>query len=220
MIRKEKLVNEGIYHIYNKSIAGFSIFNNTLEFERMKSIISYYQISDMPIPFSRFIKTKKVLKKSFSESLRPLQKGFRLVQIIAYCIMPTHIHLILKQLKDDGISIFMAKGLNSYTRYFNEFHERKGPLWQARFKNVTVRTDEQLLHLTRYIHLNPVTANLAKRPQDWSASSYREYIARGDGRKICDYKDLLDIKPGPYAEFVKEGIAYQKELNLAKKLAL
>ncbi len=78
--------------------------------------------------------------------------------------MPTHIHLILKQLKEDGISAYMSKILNSYTCYFNRRTKRKGPLWESRFKRVEVTSDEQLLHLTRYIHLNPVTAHIVEEP--------------------------------------------------------
>jgi putative transposase len=79
--------------------------------------------------------------------------------------MPTHIHLVLRQLKDGGISKFMSNILNSYSRYFNIKHNRKGPLWEGRFRKVLVGSDEQLLHLTRYVHLNPVTACLVDKPK-------------------------------------------------------
>ena len=70
----------------------------------------------------------------------------------------------------------MRRLLNSYTRYFNEKIKRKGPLWEGRFKKVLVNSDEQLLHLTRYVHLNPVSAGIVEKPEDWPCSSYREYI--------------------------------------------
>jgi putative transposase len=130
--------------------------------------------------------------------------------------MPTHLHLILKQLKHNGISIFMNNILNSYTRYFNTKHKRKGPLWEARFKNILIEKDEYLLHLTRYIHLNPVTASLINKPEDWLASSYREYIEK-NAEKICQYDDVLKTEPISYKQFVDDRISYQRELAKIKQ---
>ncbi|MCM8795996.1 MAG: transposase [Candidatus Omnitrophica bacterium] len=141
------------------------------------------------------------------------------VEIIAYCIMPTHLHLILKQLKNNGISVFMGNILNSYSRYFNLKHKRKGPLWEGRFKNILVKNDEQLLHLTRYIHLNPVTASLVSNPEDWNASSYREYLQQVQAvEKICKYDDILEIDPVSYKKFVEDRISYQRDLAKIKNL--
>jgi putative transposase len=156
-MRKEKLVNGKVYHILNKSIAGFEIFKDGMHCSRIIKVIRYYQKEKPLVRFSDFIKTDKTKQNKYpAKVFSPSRES--LVEIIAYCIMPTHFHLILKQLKDRGISIFMNNIQNSYTRYFNIRHKRKGPLWQGRFKNVLVDNDEYLLHLTRYIHLNPVTA--------------------------------------------------------------
>jgi putative transposase len=102
--------------------------------------------------------------------------------------MPTHFHAILKQLSSDGISIMMRKILDSYSRYFNIKNKRKGPLWESRFNRIVLKSDDELLHLTRYIHLNPVTAYLVEKPEDWPFSSYNEYI--GNIKKeegICNF---------------------------------
>ncbi len=133
--------------------------------------------------------------------------------------MPTHLHLILKQLKENGISIFMGNLLNSYSRYFNIRYKRKGPLWEGRFKSILIENGEYLLHLTRYIHLNPTTANLVRKPEDWELSSYKEYILNKKDA-LCDYSDLLDISKKSYREFVEDRISYQKELHKIKRLIL
>jgi len=99
------------------------------------------------------------------------------VKIISYCIMPTHYHLLLEQVKDGGTEKFISKILNSYAKYFNLRHKRSGPLWSSRFKSVGVDDNEQLLHLTRYIHLNPTSAGYVSMPEDWQYSSYVEYIS-------------------------------------------
>lgn len=222
MRRKEELATGEIYHIFNKSIADFKIFNNDIEYSRMKDIIRYYQVERMPIRFSQFIMLGKVKEEGFSSHFITVSQGKeKLVQIIAYCIMPTHIHLILKQLKEKGISIFVGNILNSYSRYFNTKHERKGPLWESKFKNVLVETDEQLLHLTRYVHLNPATAFLVDKPELWPASSYREYLLEiNEVDRICKYDDILDIKSIFYSKFIEERIPEQRELALIKELFL
>jgi len=134
--------------------------------------------------------------------------------------MPTHIHLVLKQVVDNGISKFMAKVLNSYSRYFNCRHHRKGHLFEGKFKNVLVKDDEQMLHLTRYFHLNPTTAGLVKKPEDWFHSSYSEYIGKNKEDSICDFKEIISIKPAQYRKFVHDRIDYQKKLSLIKHLLI
>lgn len=135
--------------------------------------------------------------------------------------MPTHFHLILKQLKENGISRFVNLILKSYSKYFNEMHKRKGPLWEGRFKNVLVKSDEQLLHLTRYIHLNPVSACSVNNPEDWKFSSFREYIDLLEkDRRICEFTNYINMEKSMYEKFVKDRIDYQKKLEMIKHLIL
>ena len=213
--RRDALETGQIYHIFSKSIAGFKIFRYDAEFVRIKSLLSYYKKERPSIKFSAFIELKN--QKNFLQNNDSQRND--LIKIIAYCFMPTHIHIILKQLNDSGISHFMNNVLNSYTRYFNIKTKRKGPLWETRFKNVLVSTNEQLLHLTRYLHLNPVTANLVDKPQQWRYSSYQEFLGKiEEDEKICRYMDLLDIKYREYQKFVESQIDYQKELGINKAL--
>jgi len=225
-MRKDLLVTGEIYHVFNKSIAEYKIFNNNPEFLRMINIICYYQKEKPAIKFSDFIRSPEA-KRDYPKSMdhfppRRWERGNKekLVEIIAYCIMPTHLHLTLKQLKENGVSTFMSNILNSYARYFNTKHERKGPLWEGRFKSVLVETDEQLLHLTRYIHLNPATACLVDKPEEWPVSSYREYLSSTDSSRLCKYDDILDIEPKDYKEFVEDRISYQRESAKIKHLFL
>ncbi|MCF7872622.1 MAG: transposase [Candidatus Omnitrophica bacterium] len=214
--RKVSLETEKIYHIFSKSIAGFTIFRNSSEYQRMKDLLKYYNLANLPWRFSRFleIKDKQKAYKIYST------KKEKLVDIISYCIMPTHVHLVLKNINCESISTFMRKILDSYAKYFNVKTKRKGPLWQSRFENVLVETDEQLLHLTRYVHLNPATAYLVDKPEDWQFSSYNEFLSgvEDDKDKICNYLDFLDIKSREYQDFVNSQINYQKELADIKKL--
>jgi len=188
----------------------------------MRNTARYYQVKNMAHRFSWFLELDKIKKDGFSKHFISISQGKeKLVQIIAYCLMPTHVHLVLKQLEENGISIFMGNILNSYSRYFNTKHKRKGPLWEGRFKNVLVDNDEQLLHLTRYIHLNPATAYLVDKPEDWTMSSYKEYLLEANkDNRICEYDDILDINTPSYKTFVEDRVSYQRELVSIKKLLL
>lgn len=208
-----------VYHVMTKSIAGYIIFNNKEEYLRMKQLIQYYQVENPPVRFSYFLAWQS--NKSDLVNEKVYRNKEKLVQIIAYCLMPTHIHLILQQLKERGISIYMNRTLNSYTRYFNAKHLRKGPLWTGRFKRVLVRTDEQLIHLTRYIHLNPVTAYLVSRPEAWQFSSYCEYLMESPMKdNICEFKHILEINPSEYKKFVDNQVSYQREIGTIKDLII
>jgi len=211
-IRKEALSVGQVYHVFSRSIAGYRIFTGDRDCQRMLMILRYYRQMEAGIKFSRFLKYQDKCKQRNDD---------RLVDIIAYCLMPTHIHLILRQLKEDGISTYMRKVLNSYARYFNTKYDRKGPLYEGRFRNVPIESNEQLYHLTRYVHLNPVTAHLAEMPEQWQASSYSEFILDCDNDEtLCTYGDLLDIDKEAYREFVMSRRDYQRELEKIKHLTI
>lgn len=100
-------------------------------------------------------------------------------------------------------------------------HKRKGPLWEGRFKNVLIKTEEQLLHLTRYVHLNPVSSYLVDKPENWPASSYCEYLSEVNLEdRSCNYENVLSLEPAAYKNFVEDRISYQRELVKIRKLIL
>lgn len=182
----------------------------------MQELLKYYQVKKPLIRYSIYLRIRskeKISKTAFVNN--------NLVDIIAYCLMPTHIHLVLTQLCENGISVYMGRILNSYARYFNTKYKRKGPLWEGRFKGIQVETTEQLYHLTRYIHLNPVTAYLVEKPEEWKFSSYREFINEvGKDERICNFEEFLDIEKEEYRDFVISRIDYQRELDEIKHLLL
>lgn len=219
MTRKNPLVNGMIYHIISRSIAKYQIFNFDRDYLRMTNLMRYYQVKEPPTKFSMFLRLRGTQEYGVDEYFYQLTKNDeKIIKTIAYCIMPNHIHFVLNQLKDGGISRFMSNILNSYSRYFNILHKRKGPLWESRFKHILVDKDEQLLHLTRYVHLNPTSAKLVKKPEDWKYSSYREYVNSQNSMKISDFEDILDIETEIYQKFVNDRKDYQQKLSLIKKI--
>ncbi|OQA52973.1 MAG: Transposase IS200 like protein [candidate division WS2 bacterium ADurb.Bin280] len=216
-VRKDELVNGQIYHVFSRSIAGFVVFNTSDEYARMIDLLDLFRYRNFTHKYAIY---KKLTVNSQIAIRENLINSERSVEIIAYCIMPTHIHLVLKQIESEGISKFLAKVLNSYSRYFNTRHKRTGPLWEGRFKSVLVDRDEQLLHLTRYLHLNPTSAGLVDNPEDWDYSSYNEYIDPSSGQNLCDVGDLFDLSPDQYQLFVNERKDDQKTLSLIKAVLI
>ena len=215
-MRKEPLVTGHVYHVCTKSIAGYGIFRSDSDYKRMLEMMRYYSFEDPPMKFSAY---RRLEGRRFLDVSQKLKERDRLVNILAYCIMPTHLHLVLHQMKENGISLYMKNLLNSYTRYFNTRNHRKGPLWQGRFRSVLVRDSHQLLHLTRYIHLNPTSDNLVDRPEDWPYSSYREYLSSvKDG--LCEFSEFFTVSPETYREFVETRKDYQSSLSKIKYLLL
>jgi REP-associated tyrosine transposase len=101
-------------------------------------------------------------------------------QVIAYVLMPNHYHLLVQAATDDLSHAMQLFGI-SYTKAINKRFERVGALFQGAFRAKEVDQDEYLLHLSRYIHLNPVRAGLVQQPQQWLFSSYSDYIGQRNG---------------------------------------
>lgn len=202
------------YHVFTKSIAGYEIFRNEHEYDRMLAILRFYQSAKKGVKFSWSLNQSLTFYKNAPH------ESHNHVQVIAYCLMPTHVHLFLRQLTENGISQYMRFALNSYARYFNVKTKRHGPLWESRFACVRVETDAQALHLTRYIHLNPVSAGLAGQADRWKYSSIHEYLHRLAENGFCEFKDIISTFPDAYKEFVNDRRDYQRELQLIKKCLL
>jgi len=102
------------------------------------------------------------------------------LEIIAYCLMPNHYHLLVC-LKNNNISNAMQAFTLSYTKAINNRYQRTGSLFEGRFQAIHINRDEYLLHLFQYIHLNPVKADFVKHPKNWEFSSYQDYIGLRKG---------------------------------------
>ncbi|MCL4386966.1 transposase [Patescibacteria group bacterium] len=199
-------VNEHYYHIYNRGVEKRNIFESGWDKSRFIKTMRYYQLEGPKPRLSNFFKYQ-IFKPNFDK---------KIVNIICYCLMPNHFHFLLKQVKDNGITEFVSKLSNSYTKYFNTKNKRVGPLFQGEFKSVLIESDEQLIHVSRYIHLNPLVSYLVKDLNLYKWSSYREYINGTKG--ICDKKDILAFfnSPKQYKQFVLDQADYALNLELIK----
>jgi putative transposase len=100
---------------------------------------------------------------------------------------------------------------SSYSHYYNKLNNRRGPLWQSRFRSSLIENDETLLHVHRYIHLNPTTAGIVKKPDDWPWSSYDYYTTDND--VFLEHKELSINSNSTYKKFVENQINYQKTIK-------
>lgn len=200
------LVNGEYYHIFNRGSEKRSIYTQPRDYTRFQKTFHYYQFSGPKPKFSQFTK---------SNLFKPLLNE-KLIEIICYCLMPNHFHFLVRQLKGKGISVFISQLSNSYTKYFNVKYDRIGPLLQGAFKAVRVETDEQLVHVSRYIHLNPVVSGLVKKPENYKWSSYIEYIQNESS--FCSVNEVLGLfkSPEKYQKFVEDQIDYASQLAVIK----
>ena len=153
--------------------------------------------------------------------LRLLRRYFTpdLIEVVCYCLMPNHYHLLVHLKTDDLGKKIMQPFTVAYTKAINKQQGRTGPLFQGPFQARLVDRDDYLLHLSRYIHLNPVLAGLVAQPQDWVFSSYREYVSLRKGTLPSPGMVLGQFdSPQAYAAFVA---AYRLEdLRLIEELVL
>ena len=137
------------------------------------------------------------------------------LQVIAYCLMPNHYHFLLRPEEDGVLSSFIQRLFNSYTQAFNKQQNRSGTLFEGRAKSILVDTDAYIIHLCRYVHLNPVQGKLVKYPEDWPYSNYLEWVEQRNGTLIDkDFVRQYFSTAADYEKFVKS----QVESSLEEKL--
>lgn len=152
-----KFITSNYYHIYNRGVEKRDIFLEENDYFRF--VHGLYEFNDyLPVLNAnrRFLESDNRTQDIDGGRTSNRRKRDQLVEIVCFCLMPNHFHLILHQLKENGVSQFMKKLGTGYAMYFNKKYKRVGSLFQGRFKSVLIESDEYLVHLSRYIHLNPV----------------------------------------------------------------
>lgn len=218
--RKYPIVAGEIYHVFNRTNAKEPIFLSSKDYQRAIDVFSFYQYGKISLRFSHFNRLTTEEKSKFLDRLSTFKP---IIEILCFAIMPNHFHFLLKNVTERGISNFMRYFQNSLAKYFNLKKERTGSLFQQNFKAVRIETDEQLTHVSRYIHLNPVTAYIIKdvtELENYPWTSYPEYISK---TKSCiNKKILLDYfkSVNSYKKFITDQINYQRELERMRHLIL
>jgi putative transposase len=170
----------GIYHVYNRGVEKREIFSEPRDFavflHYLKTSLSVSVLDGNP--------------RSVSGSTTAKCDLHSRIQLLAYCLMPNHYHLLLQQLDAKAMTELVKRVSNGYVEYFNRKYKRVGSLFQGSYKAVIVNDGPQLLHLTRYLHRNPldlIGRSNWLRLADYPYSSYQDYL----GMRATDW-----LKPG------------------------
>ena len=156
------------YHIYNRGVDKRIIYKDKQDYAVFLNYLKEYL---SPIPKIDLKRTISVNEKDYQIKDYQCKNHHQKIVLAAYCLMPNHFHLLVKQKDIRDIQSFMQSLANRFTTYFNKRHRRSGGLFEGRYKAVLINSDEQLIHLSRYIHLNPHPKPLNSQP-----SSYPDYL--------------------------------------------
>ena len=216
--RKIVFKNDYIYHVFNRGIERRTVFISKREFERMVDLIRFYRHKDIPLRFSQLLLQPEEIRNVILENVYSSNK---IVEILCYCFMPNHFHFMLRQKHDGGIAKFVSNITNAYTKYFNTKNARIGPLFQGTFKAVLVESDEQLIHLSRYIHLNPVSSSIIeiKELKTYPYSSYQDYLSSSEDIVNKEFVLSMFKNVKQYERFVLDQADYARELEKIKHIA-
>lgn len=225
-LKRPQLVNDEIYHIVLRGVGDSLIFKNKDDYYR--GIFSLYEFNTTkPIEIEKQRERRQKIKAKgelFSPDTRSL-----LAEILAFYFMPNHLHLLLKQISDGGITQFMRKLGAGYAGYFNKKYDRKGHLFQGRFRAVHVKTDEQLKIVFAYIHTNGISLIEPKwkekgiqNPEEainflenYKWSSYPDYIGKRNFPSVIKKDFLFEVmgEENGCRDFIDNWVRYKGKVK-------
>ncbi|MFH1472834.1 MAG: transposase [bacterium] len=201
------------YHIFNRAVNKQVIFHDIKDYTRFLFLILYLQ---SPVKILHIGQLVRNFAEHFGQS-RALATGYeeeivkkRTVELVAFCIMPNHFHLVIKGVEEGGIAVYMQRVLTAYSKYYNTKYEKSGHVFQGPYGAVYVEDDRQLLYLSSYIHRNPREISRWYNKEDqYTWSSYQDLIKENrfgsllvPGIILGEFKNLRK-----YHEFVKTSSA-------------
>ncbi len=213
-MRKEKLVKNEIYHVYNRGVEKRKIFLDEKDYLRF--IVNLYEFNCVkPVfNFGRKIEQQPIEVRLQSARDEPQ------VEILTFCLMPNHYHFMIRQRVENGITEFMRKLGTGYTNYFNLKYQRVGPLFQGKFKAVRLEKEAHFIHLPHYIHLNPLEITMPNWKEGkitdlegaidflkkYRWSSFPDYIGIKNFPTLIEPEFLSSCigKPGDFLSLAKE----------------
>jgi len=225
-----QLVNGELYHVISRTVGDTVVFEDEKDFYR--GIFSIYEFNNNnPVEIwlrRQQRKVEKLLESSGRQTSQDSDKRDRIVEVLAFSFMPNHLHLILRQIKDNGITEFMRKVNGGYAKYFNEKYDRKGHLFN-KFKAVHIRDDDQLKNVFVYVHTNLISliepgwkekgVENSEKVKDFLENnkrhSYPDYLGKKNFPSVTQRDFLLELMGGVEgckAE-VDNWIMYKKELK-------
>lgn len=130
---------DSYYHVYARGVDRQKIFREPADYEMFLRLLTRYLS----------------LKESRNSNSRTYTNFYNRLDLVAFCLMPNHFHLLVYQRQPTTMAEFMRCLMTSYSMYFNKKYHRRGPLFESRYKASLISDDAYLEHVSRYIHLNP-----------------------------------------------------------------
>lgn len=205
--RTKDYVAGGYYHIYNRGVNKQIIFSDRQDYATLLSYLKTYLspknedefLKQLALPDTDYKTRDKILRilrlNNFNDSL----------SLLAYCLIPNHFHFLVKQKWEDTIDKFMNSLCTRYSMFFNRKYSRIGPLFQGVYKAVLVESEEQLLHLSRYIHKQAIIDSQGLASQIPQPSSYPNYLGQISQEWVQPGEILNSFKSrASYQSFVEE----------------
>ncbi|PIP55923.1 MAG: hypothetical protein COX06_00445 [Candidatus Zambryskibacteria bacterium CG22_combo_CG10-13_8_21_14_all_42_17] len=184
------------YHVFNRGVNKQVVFHDTGDYFRFLFLILYFQSPMIFQQLGRFVKEfvqSSALDRGQEEEI--VKK--RVVELVTFCIMPNHFHLIVREKEEGGIATYMQRILTSYSKYYNTKYEKSGHVFQGPYKAVHITNDVQLLHTSAYIHRNPREMTMWFRKEDkYLWSSYQDFIGENRWEKLL----VTDVVMGEFKD--------------------
>ncbi len=216
--RRQTFTTGHYYHVFTRGTDKRNIFLEEKDYKRFIATLAFYRFDNPPVKLSAYYNLPELTKQNVLEELR---RQSTIISLHGYCLMTNHVHLLLEQKDEDGIRMYLHRTLNSYTHFFNTKYKRKGTLVEGVFKAVPIKTEEEFMHVSRYIHLNPYSSHLTPTLEQcctYPFSSLRCYIENIPPQSWIDTTYLKYLFPTPeqYKEFVLNQADYQRTLEHLK----
>ncbi|MEK7090886.1 MAG: transposase [Patescibacteria group bacterium] len=223
--RVKTYLSNGYYHLYNRGVEKRTIFTDHQDFATFLSYLKEYLTPKNERELIEIANNPSSSPKEKSEALKSLRMNnlSESLDLLAYCLMPNHFHILVKQKTERAIEQFVRSLGTRYVQYFNHRHEnRVGSLFQDSYKAALVDSEEQLLHLSRYIHRNPYQKGLSLKdcPQPSSYLNYLGKINQGwvKPQEVLGYFAALGINS--YESFVEDPKQEEYSITTIQKLAI
>lgn len=221
---RKQYSENSFYHIYNRGVEKRVIFQDSQDYAVFLAYLKEYLLpkddellmsllSNPNISYKERDKLLKLLRlNNFSEE----------VKLLAFCLMPNHFHLLVSQQSANSIDKFMNSFGTRYSMYFNKKSQRVGKLYQGLYKAVMVTTEEQLLHLTRYIHKQALAlqGSAWERGMNEQPNSYEDYLRRRKTEWVHPEEILAYFsKTNPKLSY-EAFVGQQEDFTLINKLTI
>ncbi len=199
------------YHIYNRGVGKKNIFYDNKDRSRFLFLLLVLQGPFLLKNTSRLIddfsKNTNIYDFVNKDQINETLKN-RYVELIAFSLMPNHFHILVKEINPGGIAKYMQRVSTAYTMYFNLKNETSGHLFQGPYKIVHIQDDVQLMHVSAYIHCNPLELGYSINNLDtYKWSSYLDYLISNRFKDFLVQEIILnrftDDGKDTYKNFIK-----------------